>query len=71
MEACRKERGLVATGVRQRDRKHWITPGDARTSANPTRGASARLVNLYSNCVCEVFSLCLFAVVFICYFLAM
>ena len=50
----------------ERERKHSITPGDARTSANPTCGASARLVNLYSNYVCDFVLFCLVAVVSIC-----
>ena len=38
----------------ERERKHSITPGDARTFANPTCGASARLVNLYCSYVCNL-----------------
>ena len=33
------------------ERKHSIASGDARTFANPTCGASARLVNLFSSYV--------------------
>ena len=43
--------------------EHSITPGVARTFANPTCGASARLVNLYSSYVCYSVLFCLFAVV--------
>ena len=37
-------------------REHLITPGDARTFANPTCGASARVVDLCSSCVCDFVS---------------
>ena len=40
-----------ACGTRE-ERNHSITPGNARTPANPTCGASARLVYLYSSYVC-------------------
>ena len=43
------------------ERKHSITPGDARTFANNpnlTCGASARLVNLYSSYVCDFVLFC-------------
>ena len=49
------------------ERKHSITPGDARTFANPMCGASARLVTLYSSKVCDFVLFCLVAVVFICF----
>ena len=35
------------------ERKPLITPDDARTSANPTCSASARLVDLHSSYVCD------------------
>ena len=59
-----KNVGMWHRGV-ERERKHSITPGDARTFANPTCGASARLVNLYSSylCVQFYFMICLVAVV--------
>ena len=47
----------------ERERKHSITPGDARTFANPTCGASARLVNLYSSFVCDFVLFCFVAFV--------
>ena len=43
--------------------RHSIAPGDARTFANPTCSASTKLVNLYSNYVCDFVLLCLVAVV--------
>ena len=49
------------------ERKHLITPDDARTFANLTCTASARLVVLYSSHVCDFFCftlLLLFLVVF-------
>ena len=59
-----KNVGMWHRGV-ERERKHSITPGDARSFANPTCGASARLVNLYSSYVCVqfYFMFCLVAVV--------
>ena len=48
-------------------RKHSIAPGDARTFANPTCSASARLVNLYSNNVDDFVLCCLVAVVSMCF----
>ena len=44
-----------------------ITPGDARTLANPTCGASARLVNLYSSylCVCVCVRVCVCVCVYL------
>ena len=44
--------------------RHSIEPGDARTFANPTCSASARLGNFYSTHVCDFVLLCLVAVVF-------
>ena len=35
------------------ERQPLITPGDARTSANPTYSANARLVDLHSSYVCD------------------
>ena len=59
------------TGGSRGERKHSTTPGDARTFVNPTCNASARLVKLYSNYVCDFcfcFVLfCLVAVVSRCY----
>ena len=46
-------------------RKHSITPGDARTFAILTYGASARLVDLYSSNVCDFALLLLFSFVFL------
>ena len=48
----------------ERERKHSIAPRDARTFVNPTCSASARLVKLYSNYVCDFVLFCLVAVVF-------
>ena len=47
-----KNVGMSHRGLR-RERKPLITPGHARTSANPTCGASARLVDLCSSHVCD------------------
>ena len=47
--------------------KHSTVPGDARTFVNPTCSASARLVKLYSNYVCDFVLLCLIAVVSRCF----
>ena len=55
------------TGGSRGERKHSITPGDARTFANPTCDASARLVDLYSSYVFDFVSCCLVAVVSICF----
>ena len=41
-----------------------ITPGDARIFANPTCGASARLVDLYSSYLCDLVLFCLFTVAY-------
>ena len=49
LDDCCKKRGHVAPGASRGERKHSITPGDAQTFANPTCGASARLVDLYSS----------------------
>ena len=46
-----------------------MTPGDLQTFANPTYGANARLVNLYSSYECDLVLFCLFAVVSIVFFL--
>ena len=55
------------TGGSTRQRKPLIMPGDVRTTANPTCGASARVVDLYgSNCV-RFALFCFFAVVLICF----
>ena len=51
------------TGGLREERKHSIAPGDARTFANLTCGASARLVNLNSDYVCDFVLFCLVAVV--------
>ena len=67
MDKCCKERGHVAPGGRGGERKYLTTPGDARTSANPTCGASARLVDLYSSYVCDFILFCLFSLIFICF----
>ena len=40
-----KNVGICGIGGSRREQKHLRTPGDARTSANPTYGASARLVD--------------------------
>ena len=59
--------GSCGTGGSRGERKHSIAPGDARTFANPTCSTSARLVNLYSNYVCDFVLFCLVAVVFMCF----
>ena len=41
------------TGGLRGERKHSTAPGDARTFVNPTCSISARLVKLYSICVCD------------------
>ena len=51
----------------ERERKHSTAPGDARTFVNPTYSASARLVKLYSNYVCDFVLLCLVVVVSRCF----
>ena len=51
------------TGGSRGERKHSTAPGDARTFVNPTCSASARLVKLYSNYVCDFVSFCLAGVV--------
>ena len=56
-----------STGGSRRERKSLITPGDARTSTNPTCGPSARLLDSYSSYVCDFVILCFFAVIFICF----
>ena len=38
-------KNACGTGGSRMQRKHLRTPGDARTPASPTRGASARLVD--------------------------
>ena len=53
-------KSLCGTGGSRGERKHSITPGDARTFTNPTCGASAGLVNLYSSYVCNFVALFLF-----------
>ena len=57
----------MGTGSSRGERKHSIAPGDARTFANPTCGASARLVILYSSYVCAFISFCLVGVVYMCF----
>ena len=54
--------GLYTEGSRG-ERKHSTAPRDARTFVNPTCNASARLVKLYSNYVCDFVLFCLVAVV--------
>ena len=44
------------TGGSRGEREHSMTPGDARTFANPTCGASASLVDLCSSYVCDFFA---------------
>ena len=63
-----KNVGMWHRGSRGK-RKHLRTPRDARTFANPTCGARARLVGLYSNCVCDFVLFCLVAVVVFVFFL--
>ena len=53
------------TGGSRGERKHSTAPGDARTSVNPMCNASARLVKLYSNHVCD-FCFVLFCSVLFC-----
>ena len=55
------------TGGSRGERKYSTAPGDARTFVNPTCSASARLVKLYSNYVCDFVSFCLVAVVSRCF----
>ena len=55
------------TGGSREERKHSKAPGDARTFVNPTCNASARLVKLYSNYVCDFVLFCLVAVVSRCF----
>ena len=55
------------TGGSRGERKHSTTPGDARTFVNPTCSASARLVKLYSNYVCDFGLLYLVAIVSRCF----
>ena len=64
MTATKNVVGMWHRGV-EGERKHSMTPGDTRTFANPTCGASARLVSLYSSYVCVrfYFMFCLVAVV--------
>ena len=50
--AAAKNVGMWHRGSRG-EREYLITHGDARTSANPLCGASARLVDLYSSYVCD------------------
>ena len=50
--AAAKNMGMWHRGSRG-ERKHSIRPADAWTFANPTCGASARLVDLYSSYVCD------------------
>ena len=57
-----KNVGMWHRGVERRA-EHSITPGDARTFANPTCGTSARLMNLYSSYVCDFVWFCRVAVV--------
>ena len=57
-----KEVGMWYLGI-ERGRNHSITPDDARTFANLTCGASARLVDLYRSYVCDFVLFCLAAVV--------
>ena len=56
---------LSDTGGSRGERKHSTAPGDARTFVNPTCNASARLVKLYSNYVCD-FCFVLFCSVLFC-----
>ena len=60
-----KNMGQWHRGV-ERERKHSTAPGDARTFVNPTYNASARLVKLYSNYVCD-FCFVLFCSVLFCF----
>ena len=55
------------TGGSRGERKHSIAPGDTRNFVNPTSSASARLVKLYSNYVCDFVLFCLVAVVSRCF----
>ena len=55
------------TGGSRGERKHSTAPGDARAFVNPTCSASARLVKLYSNYVCDFVLFCLVAVVSRCF----
>ena len=55
------------TGGSRGERKHSIAPSDARTFVNPTCGASARLVNLHSNYVCDFVLFYFVAVVSMCF----
>ena len=62
-----KNFGMCGTGGSREERKHSITPGDARTFANPTDDVSARLVNLYSSYEYGVVLFCLVAAGSICF----
>ena len=62
-----KNMGKSGTGGSRGERKHSTAPGDARTFVNPTCNASARLVKLYSNYVCDFVLFCLVAVVSKCF----
>ena len=63
LDDCCEEHGASGTGGSRGERKHSTAPGDARTFVNPTCNASARLVKLYSNYVCD-FCFVLFCSVF-------
>ena len=49
------------------ERKHSTAPGDALTFVNPTCSASARLVKLYSNYLCDFVLFCLVTVISRCF----
>ena len=65
-----KNAGMWHRGVKK-GVDHSIAPGGAWTFANPTCGASARLVNLYSSYVCDFVLFCLVSVVSMCFLPAM
>ena len=68
VNCCLRRTWACGIGDSRGERKHSITPGDARTFANPTCGASARLVSFFSSYVCDFVLVYLVAVVSI-YFL--
>ena len=53
LDDCCEKRGHMAPRDRGASGSPLITPGEARTSANPTCSASARLVDLHSSYVCD------------------
>ena len=69
LDDCCDKRGHMAPRDRGSEREPLITPGDARTSANPTCSASARLVDLHSSYVCDFVWLAFLLLLLIVFFL--